>query len=81
MAIAPSGRIRKWKPFAPRGAFAFIELVGGENLFAPAGSFVGAGTHNIREGLGVRVLAIGEAPGTGMLRVAQRVEPVFNAQN
>ena len=78
---APSGRIRKWMPFAPRGAHAFIELIGGENLFAPAGSFVGTGTHNIREGLGVRVLGIGEAPGNGMLRVARRVEPVFSAQN
>ena len=42
---------------------------------------MGAGTHNIREGLGVRVLAIGEAPGTGMLRVARRVEPMFSAQS
>ena len=69
-----SGRIRKWLPDAPRGAFAFIELVGGENLFTPARSFVGTWPHGIGEGLNVRVLEIGEAPKTNMLRVALRVE-------
>ena len=62
-------------PYAPRGAFAIVELVSGENLFAPAGNFVGTGPHSIREGLEVRVLDIGEAPNSGMLRIARRVEP------
>ena len=74
-ASVPSGRIRKWLPHAPRGAIAFVELVSGENLFAPAGNFVGTGLHSIREGLEVRVLDIGEAPNSGMLRIARRVEP------
>ena len=34
------GRISKWKPEAPNGAFAFVDI-GGEELFAPARSFAG----------------------------------------
>ena len=68
-------------PDAPRGAFAFIVLANGENLFAPAGNFVGTGPHSIRAGLNVRVLEIGGAPRHGTLRVALRVEPAFNAWN
>ena len=47
------GRISKWKPEAPNGAFAFIDI-GGEELFAPWRSFAGVNFGSIREGMEVR---------------------------
>lgn len=70
-----SGIIFKWKGKAPRGAFGFVDVQGGERLFMPASSYVGQ-LDGIREGMRVIVSEIGGVREAGKKRVAGRVEPL-----
>ena len=67
------GTIRRWKPFAPRGAFAFVGLQNGGDIFVPIRSFEGISFEDIREGLDVQVFDISAAPRPGSTRTAGRV--------
>ena len=62
------GTITLWKPVAPNGAYAFINLSNGESLFASSGSFEGINHNNIRVGMRVQVSNVTE--GNGKRRVA-----------
>ena len=76
------GRISKWKPEAPSGAFVFIDI-GGEELFGPWSSFAGVNFGSVREGMAVRVLRTEKSQRSGIRakRIARRVEPVFSGWN
>ena len=79
--VTPCGKISMWKPLVPNEAFAFIDITGEERIFMPSKNIDDIDFNNIRAGLNVRVLDVGNAPRPGTKRVTMRVESVFNVLN
>ena len=66
------GHVKLWKPIAPKGAYAFVKLKSGKEVYAPAKNFSGVHVENITEGMKVEVFGI--KPSKGKRDYASRVE-------
>ena len=71
------GTVSFWKPVAPKGAFAFITLSSGEELFAPFNHFHGVAWDEMRNELPVKVFGIQDSTAEGRRRRAHRVEVIL----
>ena len=66
------GHVKLWKPIAPKGPYAFVELESGKEVYAPGKNFSGVHVKNIRKGMKVKVFGI--KPSDGDRDYASRVE-------